>query len=83
MRWKQIEREPKVFALIFETGDEIASVPKQFSKTQELAGGSFNAIGALSYTKLGWFNWETKTIRSSLRASRTIGTAFAHWRHRA
>jgi predicted DNA-binding protein with PD1-like motif len=25
-----------------------------------LAGSSFKAIGALSYAKLGWFNWETK-----------------------
>jgi len=60
MRWKQIEDEPKVFALIFETGDEIASALQQFSKNQGLAGSSFNAIGALSYVKLGWFNWETK-----------------------
>jgi predicted DNA-binding protein with PD1-like motif len=59
MRWKQIEDEPKVFALIFETGDKIASVLQQFAKDQGLAG-SFKAIGALSYAKLGWFNWETK-----------------------
>jgi uncharacterized protein len=60
MRWKQIENEPKVFALIFETGDEIASLLQQFSKNQGLGGSSFKAIGALSYVKLGWFNWETK-----------------------
>jgi predicted DNA-binding protein with PD1-like motif len=60
MRWKQIENQPKVFALIFETGDEIASVLQQFSKEQGLGGSSFKAIGALSYAKLGWFNWETK-----------------------
>lgn len=36
MRWKQIEDEPKVFALIFETGDEIASVLQQFAKDQGL-----------------------------------------------
>src|SRR3984885_4251988 len=60
MRWKQIEDKPKVFALIFKTGDEIASVLQQFSKSQGLAGSSFKAIGALSYAKLGWFNWETK-----------------------
>ena len=60
MRWKQIEEEPKVFALVLDTGDEIASVLQQFSKNQKLAGSSFKAIGALSYAKLGWFNWETK-----------------------
>jgi len=49
-----------VFALIFETGDEIARVLQQFSKEQGLGASSFKAIGALSYAKLGWFNWETK-----------------------
>jgi len=56
MRWKQIEDQPKVFALIFETGDEITRVLQQFSKNQGLGGSSFKAIGALSYAKLGWFN---------------------------
>jgi predicted DNA-binding protein with PD1-like motif len=60
MRWKQIEDKPKVFALIFEAGDEIASVLQQFAKEEGLGGSSFKAIGALSYAKLGWFNWETK-----------------------
>jgi uncharacterized protein len=60
MRWKQIEDEPKTFALIFETSDEVASVLQQFAKRQGLGGSSFKAIGALSYAKLGWFNWETK-----------------------
>jgi hypothetical protein len=27
---------------------------------RKLAGSSFKAIGALSYAKLGWLNWETK-----------------------
>jgi predicted DNA-binding protein with PD1-like motif len=60
MRWKQIEEEPKTFVLIFETGDEIASALQQFARGQRLGGSSFKAIGALSYAKLGWFNWETK-----------------------
>lgn len=60
MRWKQIEDEPKVFALILETGDEIASFLQQFAKRQGLGGTSFKAVGALSYAKLDWFNWETK-----------------------
>lgn len=60
MRWKQIEEEPKVFVLIFQTGDEIASELKAFAEEQHLAGSSFKAIGALSFAKLGWFNWETK-----------------------
>jgi len=60
MRWKQIEEKPKVFALIFQTDDEISAELKKFAKEQKLAGSSFKAIGALSFAKLGWFNWETK-----------------------
>jgi hypothetical protein len=60
MRWKQIEDEPQTFALIFDTGDEIANVLRQFATARGLGGSSFKAIGALSYAKLGWFNWETK-----------------------
>jgi uncharacterized protein len=47
MQWKQIEDEPKTFVLIFETGDEIASVLQHFARKQGLAGSSFKAIGAL------------------------------------
>ena len=60
MRWKQVEDEPKTFALIFETGDEIATVLQLFAREQRLGGSGFKAIGALSHAKLGWFNWETK-----------------------
>ena len=64
MRWKQIEEKPKVFALIFRTGDEIAEELKKFAKERHLAGSSFKAIGALSSAKLGWCNWETKQYES-------------------
>src|SRR5208283_1487796 len=60
MRWKQLEKEPKTSVLIFETGDEIASGLQQFARGQGLGGSSFQAIGALSHAKLGWFNLETK-----------------------
>jgi predicted DNA-binding protein with PD1-like motif len=60
MRWKQIEDESKTFVLIFDTGDEIASLLQRFAKRQGLKGSSFEGIGALSYAKLGWFNGETE-----------------------
>jgi predicted DNA-binding protein with PD1-like motif len=60
MRWRRLEKEPKTYVLIFETGEEVASVLLQFAKQQGLGGSSFKAIGALSDAKLGWFNWETK-----------------------
>lgn len=66
MRYRQLEKTPKTFALIFETGDELASGLKKFAKEQKLAGSSFKAIGAFSSVKLGWFNWETKEYEISV-----------------
>lgn len=60
MRFKQIGSEPKTFALIMDTGDEIGDVLKRFASAQNLAGSSFKAMGALSQVKVGWFNWESK-----------------------
>jgi predicted DNA-binding protein with PD1-like motif len=62
---KLIQEHPRTYALIFETGDEIASTLKQFAKDHELAGSSFKAIGALSDAKVDWFNWETKKYETA------------------
>ncbi len=66
MRYKQIAGEPKTFALIMATGDEIVDILKQFAASQQLGGSSFKGIGALSFVKLGWFNWETKQYEVSV-----------------
>jgi predicted DNA-binding protein with PD1-like motif len=60
MRHKQIADQPKTFALIFDTGEEIVDVLRRFAIEKNLSGSSFKAIGALSEVVLGWFNWETK-----------------------
>ncbi len=60
MRYKQIAEQPMTFALIMAKSDEIVDTLKQFAASQQLSGSSFKAIGALSYVKLGWFNWESK-----------------------
>jgi hypothetical protein len=65
MKSKLIQEQPRTYVLIFETGDEIASILKQFATDQKLRGSSFKAIGALSDTKLGWFNWETKKYETA------------------
>ena len=72
MRCKQIAEEPKTFALIMETGDEVIDVLKQFAASQNLAGSSFKAIGALSYVKLGWFNWESKQYEVSVEITEQV-----------
>ena len=36
MRWQPVENEPETFALIFETGDEVATVLQQLARRQRL-----------------------------------------------
>src|SRR5579872_386840 len=65
MRYKQLSQQPKTFALIMDTGDEISATLKKFAASQKLKSSSFKAIGALSHAKIAWFNWETKKYETA------------------
>jgi predicted DNA-binding protein with PD1-like motif len=67
MRHKLLEEQPRTYAVIFDTGDELAAGLKKFATDQRLAGSSFKAIGALQSVKLGWFNWETKKYETAVQ----------------
>jgi hypothetical protein len=64
MKWKQIDHQPPNYALIFNTGDELAKGLSDFATEQNLADASFKAIGALASARLAWFNPETKNTFS-------------------
>lgn len=66
MHYKVINERPRTFALVFKTNDELAQGLQSFASEQRLASASFTAIGALSFVKLGWFNWETKQYEPSV-----------------
>lgn len=66
MQYKLLSEKPKTYALIFETGDELAAGLRRFAAEQKLAGSSFKAIGAFSSVKLAWFNWQTKKYQPSV-----------------
>jgi hypothetical protein len=72
MRSKQIAENPKTFAVILDTGDEILSSLKQFAQAGHLAGSSFKAIGALSNVELGWFNWESKKYQTAVKLEEQV-----------
>lgn len=54
------EEQVKTYALVFESGDEVAANLKQFAIENQLSAASFKAIGAFERATLGWFNLETK-----------------------
>jgi len=48
--------EPKIYALIFDKGDEVVKELTAFAKEHRLASAHFTAIGALSQVTLGYFD---------------------------
>jgi predicted DNA-binding protein with PD1-like motif len=60
MKYKQIDKTPKTFILVFETGDELAKGLSDFATEQKLSAASFKAVGALSSVRLGWYNLDSK-----------------------
>lgn len=72
MKWKKINSAPDAYALIFEAGDEIASLLDEFVQEQDLSASSFKAIGALSSVKLGWYNPALKRYDTAVELNEQI-----------
>jgi uncharacterized protein len=50
----------RVYALVFDTGDEAKSEIERFARERSLSAAHFTGIGALSDVTLGYFDWERK-----------------------
>jgi predicted DNA-binding protein with PD1-like motif len=72
MNFRKIDDSPQTFILVFETGDELADGLQQFAKEQHLSAASFEAIGALSSVRLGWFSWDSKKYERSVTLDEQI-----------
>jgi len=53
----------KTYALIFDTGDEVASNLLEFAKQNRLGGSRFTAIGAFSDVTLGYYDLSKKDYK--------------------
>ncbi len=53
----------KTFALVFETGDEVAAGLAAFAKENRLGAAHFTAVGAFRDVTLGYFDWGKKDYR--------------------
>jgi uncharacterized protein len=61
MRAKLIhEHGERVFAVIFDTGEDPMKGLERFAAEQNLDASAFTAIGAVSEALLGYFDWEEK-----------------------
>jgi predicted DNA-binding protein with PD1-like motif len=50
----------KVYALVFDTGDEVVAGLTEFAGANHLGGSHFTAIGAFRDVTLGYFDWQKK-----------------------
>jgi uncharacterized protein len=66
MNFREINKSPKTFILVFQMGDELAKGLSKFGEEQKLSAASFTAVGALSSVRLGWFSWESKKYEPSV-----------------
>jgi len=53
----------RIYALIFDTGDEAMAGMIEFAKAETLNGARITAIGAFSEATLAYFDWESKTYK--------------------
>ncbi len=53
----------KTYALIFDSGDEVIRLLKDFAREHELGGSHFTAIGAFEDATLGYFDWTKKDYK--------------------
>jgi len=53
----------KIFALIFDQGDEVLAALKTFAADHKLSAASFTGIGAFSDVTLAWFDWQKREYR--------------------
>jgi uncharacterized protein len=61
----------RVFALIFDTGEEPIAGLTRFAEERDLKASSFTAIGAFSEATLGYFDWEKKDYERIAVAEQT------------
>jgi uncharacterized protein len=57
------DRHGQTFALVFDTGDEVAAGLLDFAKGRNLGAAHFTAIGAFSDVTLGYFDWAAKDYK--------------------
>ena len=60
MHWKLIDPQDRVYAVIFDTGEDPMAGLGGFAEERRLTASSFTAIGAFSEATLGYFDWEKK-----------------------
>jgi uncharacterized protein len=54
------------------TAIDLVDELNRLARSQQFGASSFKAIGALSYVRLGWFNWETRQYDISIELAEQV-----------
>ena len=60
MKSRTLDTKPATYAVIFETGDEVAQGLASFAREHRLRASHFTAIGGFQDVTLGYFDWTKK-----------------------
>lgn len=62
MKWQALHESDgeRSLILVFEAGDEVMSMLKQFAEEENVSAAHFSAIGAFQRVTLGYFDWQEK-----------------------
>lgn len=55
--------EVAMYALVFDSGDDVMAILKTFAAERKLKAARFTAIGAFSSVDLGWFDFSKKDYK--------------------
>ncbi len=65
MRWRELARDAngRTAVLVFEHGDDVMPVFKDWCGEQGVTAAHFTAIGAFERVVVAWFDWQSKEYR--------------------
>jgi len=65
MKWRELARDStgRTVVLVFEQGDHVMPVLKQWCAGEQVTAAHFTAIGAFEEVTVAWFDWEAKEYR--------------------
>lgn len=63
MKAKLVNNSPKIFVLVFDSGDEVVAGISLFARNEGIYSASLSAIGAFSKATIGYFDFALKDYR--------------------
>lgn len=63
MQTRLLNQDPRTFAVVMNTDDEVLDCLQRFAEAERLSAASFTGLGALRDVELGYFDWQRKDYK--------------------